>query len=109
MTEAEIRAREKDLAKEEEELQSYAREILERERAVQAAEERIARRGDIDRTDYLFDSINRHQASYKPVVVEMPTPQTRVIVDDSPLDWLTAISTMLGAVFALTILILILV
>ena len=105
MTEAEIRAREKDLAKEEEELQSYAREILERERAVQAAEERITRRADIDRTDYLFDSINRHQMTCKPVVVEVPTPQKT----DSPLDCVTAISAMLGAVFALTVLILILV
>lgn len=102
---ADLEKKEKELASMEEELQGYAREIQERERAVQAAEERITRRADIDRTDYLFDSINRHQMTCKPVVVEVPTPQKT----DSPLDCLTAFMATLAAVFTLTILVLILI
>lgn len=96
MTEAEIRAKEKDLANLEEELQSYAREIQERDRA----------ESDIDRTDYLFDAINKHQLYKPPVVVVEPTVRAKV---DSPLDCLTAVMATLAAVFTLTILVLILV
>lgn len=101
-----LEKKEKELANLEEELQGYAREIQERERALQIAEHQAAKRADIDRDDYLFDVINRHQASYKPVVVEVPTPQTKV---DSPLDCLTAFMATLAAVFTLTILVLILI
>lgn len=105
MTDLEKKA--KDLANLEEELQGYAREIQERERAVQVAEENLAKHSDIDRTDYLFDSINRHQATCRPVVVEVPSqPQAKL---DSPLDCLTAFMATLAAVFTLTILVLILV
>ena len=105
MTEVELRQKERELANQEEELHGYAREILERERAVQVAEEKLSKNSDIDRTDYLFESINRHQMACKPVVVEVPAPRKT----DSPLDCLTAFMATLAAVFTLTILVLILV
>ncbi len=103
MTEVELTAKEIELANLEDELQDYAREILERERAVQVAEEKLSKNSDIERTDYLFDSINRHQMACKPVVVEVPAPRKT----DSPMDCLTAFMATLAAVISLTILILI--
>ena len=87
MTEVELRQKERELANQEEELQGYAKN------------------SDIERTDYLFDSINRHQMACKPVVVEVPAPRKT----DSPLDCLTAFMATLAAVFTLTILVLILI
>lgn len=103
MTEVELRQKERELANQEEELQGYAREILERERAVQVAEEQLSKNSDIDRTDYLFDSINRHQMACKPVVVEVPAPRKT----DSPLDCLTAVMATLAAITSLVVLMLI--
>lgn len=104
MTEIELTAKEKELANLEDELQDYAREILERERAVSAKEETLSKRSDIERDDYLFDAINKHQRP--PVVVVEPTVRTKV---DSPMDCLTAFMATLAAVISLTILILIVV
>lgn len=105
MTEVELKVKEIELANLEDELQDYAREILERERAVQVAEEKLSKNSDIDRTDYLFDSINRHQATCRPVVVEVPSqPQTKL---DSPLDCLTAVMATLAAITSLVVLMLI--
>ncbi len=105
MTEIELTAKEKELANLEDELQDYAREILERERAVSAKEETLSKRSDIERTDYLFDSINRHQMACKPVVVEVPAPRQV----DSPMDCLTAFMATLAAITSLVVLILIVV
>ena len=59
--------REKELASLEDELQAYAREIQEREHALQIAE--AAKREDVTRTDYLFDRINRDN---KKLTIEVP-------------------------------------
>ena len=104
MTEVELRQQERELANQEEELQGYAREILERERAVQVAEEKLSKNSDIERTDYLFDAINKHQRP--PVVVVEPTVRTKV---DSPMDCLTAFMATLAAITSLVVLILIVV
>lgn len=101
----ELERREKALDEREAGLNAYAREIQERERNVKVAEDRITSRADIERDDYLFDSINRHQMACKPVVVEVPAPRGT----DSPLDCLTAFMATLAAVFTLTILVLILI
>ncbi len=61
-----------ELANWEEELQSYAREIQERERALQVEEPNAAKREDVDRVDYIFDQVNRHQ---RRVVLETPVIQ----------------------------------
>ena len=105
MNQIELDKREKALDEREAGLNAHAREIQERELAVKLAERRQAQREDIDRTDYLFDSINRHQMACKPVVVEVPAPRKT----DSPLDCLTAFMATLAAVFTLTILVLILI
>lgn len=98
MTENELKAWE-------ESLRAEKREVLERERAVMNAEKRLSHREDIERDDYLFNAINQHRNSYRPVVVEVPQTQKT----DSPLDCVTAIAAMLSAVFTLTILVLLLV
>ena len=98
MTENELKAWE-------ESLRAEKREVLERERAVMTAEQKLAHREDIERDDYLFAAINQHRDSYRPVVVEVPQTQKT----DSPLDCLTAISAMVAAIFSLTILVLLLV
>lgn len=85
-------------------LNSDRREVLERERAVYLKEQ-AQKREDIERTDYLFDSINRHQMACKPVVVEVPAPRKT----DSPLDCLTAFMATLAAITSLVVLILIVV
>lgn len=105
MNQIELDKREKALDEREAGLNAHAREIQERELAVKLAERRQAQREDIERTDYLFDSINRHQMACKPVVVEVPAPRKT----DSPLDCLTAFMATLAAVFTLTILVLILI
>lgn len=104
MTDLEKRAMELD--EREAALNADRREVLERERAVYLKEQ-AQKREDIERTDYLFNAINQHRDSYKPVVVEVPSqPQAKL---DSPLDCLTAFMATLAAVFTLTILVLILV
>ena len=102
----ELERREKALDEREAGLNAHAREIQERELAVKLAERRQAQREDIDRTDYLFDAINKHQLYKPPVVVVEPTVRAKT---DSPLDCLTAFMATLAAVFTLTILVLILV
>lgn len=97
MTENELKAWEESLRAEKRE--------LDRKRAVMNAEQRLSYREDIERDDYLFNAINQHRNSYRPVVVEVPQTQKT----DSPLDCVTAIAAMLSAVFTLTILVLLLV
>lgn len=72
-----LEKKEKELASLEEELQSYAREIQEREHALRIAE--VAKREDVTRTDYLFDRINRDNRKLTievpPVIQIAPQPQ----------------------------------
>ncbi len=70
------------------------------------AKERDRPESDIDRTDYLFDAINKHQLYKPPVVVVEPTVRTKV---DSPMDCLTAFMATLAAITSLVVLILIVV
>ena len=73
-----LEKKEKELVSLEEELQSYAREIQEREHALQIAEA-AKRREDVTRTDYLFDRINRDNRKLTievpPVIQIAPQPQ----------------------------------
>ena len=84
-----------ELANWEEELQGYAREILERERALQAAEHEKAETESVNRVDYLFDQVNRNQ---RRVVLETPP-----VIQISPpsvqhTDMLTTVMAALAAV-----------
>ncbi len=93
---------EKELANWEEELQGYAREILERERALQAAEHEKAETENVNRMDYLFDQVNRKQHR---MVLE--TPQViQIAPQERRPDTLTAIMAALAAVASMLTLVL---
>ena len=99
MTETEIWAREKELAQQEEDLQAYAREILDREKALQVAEHNAKKATDTNRVDYLFDRIN---ADNRKLVLEIPQPvEIRQPHTNHYEAWLLIMST-LAAAFAIT-------
>lgn len=79
MTDKEMKTKIDDLSTWEEELNGYAREIQERERAVQLAEQNIAKRPDLEANDYLFDRINadnRKMVWSVPPVIQIAPQQT---------------------------------
>lgn len=89
-----LEKKEKELASLEEELQSYAREIQEREHALRVAE--AAKREDVTRTDYLFDRINRDNRKLTievpPVIQIAPQPQ------QNPQDVITTLMATVAAI-----------
>ncbi len=87
----------------EEELNKHQREILERERAVQLAEQHLADRPDVERTDYLFDKINRDNRKMfveVPPVVQIVPPQTNHI---EPATFIMATIAAVGAIATLVV------
>lgn len=79
MTDKEKNTKIDDLSAWEEELNKHEREILERERAVMLAEQNIAKRPDVEQTDYLFDRINadnRKMVLSVPPVIQIAPQQT---------------------------------
>lgn len=79
MTDKEMKTKIDDLSTWEEELNKHEREILERERAVMLAEQNIAKRPDVEQTDYLFDRINadnRKMVWSVPPVIQIAPQQT---------------------------------
>lgn len=61
MTQAELERRSEALDIRESELQAYAREIQEREKAVQLKEANLKQYGDMDS---FFDLVNKHQGTW---------------------------------------------
>lgn len=95
-----LERKEKELANWEEELQAHAREILERERALQTAERNAAKRPDADRIDYLFDQVNKNQ---RRMVLE-PAPVIQIAPAEHR-DILTPVLAAIAAVASLVSLI----
>ena len=95
MTDKEMKTKIDDLSTWEEELNKHEREILERERAVMLAEQNIAKRPDVEQTDYLFDRINadnRKMVLSVPPVIQISPPSVQHT------DMLTTIMAALAAV-----------
>lgn len=93
-----------ELANWEEELQAHSREILERERALMEKERQSDTFSDINRTDYLFDKINRSKGK-----LTIETPVIQITPSECHHDVLTPVLAAIAAVSSVLALVAVLV